>query len=115
MFEINCAHHPTTIMQNASKPDFVYKLVPATPPIPDILPKRLPVSSIDETSGFVHLSTANQILGTLNTFFEEHEGIYVLRLSYEKIVANVRWEDPEINVRGPRDERGNFSGQTIHA
>jgi len=40
-------------------PEFVYKITP-TPP-PDPIPEAYPLSDLDRTDGFVHLSTAWQV------------------------------------------------------
>lgn len=87
---------------------FVYKLVPTSSPVPDILPERLPVSDIDEKSGFIHLSTAEQIMGTLKSFFAKDAEVYILRLPLAKIEGDIRWEAPEMDVCGPRDGEGTF-------
>lgn len=47
------------VMAPDDLPKFVYKIVPAAPPEP--LPTEYPLSVLDETDGFVHLSTAEQV------------------------------------------------------
>ncbi|KIJ53726.1 hypothetical protein M422DRAFT_25530 [Sphaerobolus stellatus SS14] len=96
---------------NAPKPTYVYKLVPSSSPVPlstADLPEKLPVSSIDQASGFIHLSTSPQILNTLKWFFKEDEEVYVLRINYDKFESQIRWEDPKAEVCGPRAGEGMF-------
>lgn len=92
----------------ASVPRYVYKLVPSDAPIPESLPDKLPVSNLDQQSGFVHLSTALQIPNTLKFFFKDEPLVYVLRIEYEKIEADIRWESPDAKVCGPRGGEGMF-------
>lgn len=97
----------------AIDPTYIYKLVSSSSHIPlDIsdLPLRLPVSSFDEESGFIHLSTSVQVLNTLKWFFDEQKTVYVLRLPYEKLTEDraIRWEDPKGEVCGPRGGEGMF-------
>lgn len=40
-------------------PTYVYKIVPTAPPEP--FPAENPLSELDQTDGFVHLSTAVQV------------------------------------------------------
>ncbi|KAI5114589.1 hypothetical protein M0805_007854, partial [Coniferiporia weirii] len=58
--------------------------------------------------GFVHLSTAPQVPGTLKFFFADDPRVYVLRLKYDELEANIRWEDPKAEVCGPRGGEGMF-------
>lgn len=102
-------------MTDNNKPTYVYKLVPYTvdSPIPldsAILPEALPVSTIDQTSGFIHLSTAPQIPGTLTHFFTSNLRVYVLRLRYAPLEerGQIKWESPERDVCGPRPGEGLF-------
>lgn len=90
------------------EPLYVYKLVPASSPVREPLPDRLPVSEIDEKSGFVHLSTAFQVPNTLKFFFQNEPMVYVLRIPYERVASQIRWETPEGNVCGPRPKEGLF-------
>ncbi|CAL1711170.1 unnamed protein product [Somion occarium] len=92
----------------SSKPSYVYKLIPSSAVPPDPLPERLPVSELDQTSGFIHLSTAKQIPGTLKYFFREDSRVYVLRIPYDAIDKDMKWEDPKAEVCGPRGGEGLF-------
>lgn len=43
-------------------PKYIYKILPSPPQDP--LPKEFPLSQLDANDGFVHLSTATQVLNT---------------------------------------------------
>ncbi|KAL2823669.1 hypothetical protein BDW59DRAFT_148462 [Aspergillus cavernicola] len=90
------------------EPTYLYKLVPSTAPVHQPIPDRLPVSEIDQQSGFVHLSTALQVPNTLKLFFKDEPLVYVLRIPYESVARDIRFEDPEGRVCGPRPEEGLF-------
>ncbi|TEB35613.1 hypothetical protein FA13DRAFT_1360572 [Coprinellus micaceus] len=83
-----------------SPPTYIYKIVPASSAPPDPLPDRLPVSNLDATDGFIHLSTAKQVARTLDRYFNGtgNERIYLLRLDYAKIKGHVKWETPQGGV-----------------
>ncbi|GAQ38991.1 hypothetical protein AtubIFM55763_002492 [Aspergillus tubingensis] len=91
-----------------AEPLYVYKLIPSTSPVREPLPDRLPVSELDEKSGFVHLSTAFQVPNTLKMFFKDEPLVYVLRIPFEGIAGQVRWENPDGTVCGPRPKEGLF-------
>ncbi|RDW93902.1 DUF952 domain-containing protein [Aspergillus mulundensis] len=93
---------------SGSEPSFLYKLVPSTAPVREPLPDRLPVSELDEKSGFVHLSTALQVPNTLKFFFKDEPLVYVLRIPYDRVAQDIRFEDPEGRVCGPRPDEGLF-------
>lgn len=78
-----------------SKPTYMYKLVPTSSPVPDEIPDVLPLSELDATSGFIHLSTAAQVQNTLRHFFADQDAVYVLRLIYAHVEKEIRWEDPQ--------------------
>ncbi|KAG2357379.1 hypothetical protein BDR07DRAFT_374436 [Suillus spraguei] len=91
-----------------TKPTYVYKLVSSSAAPPDPLPSRLPVSDLDQASGFVHLSTARQVPNTLKFFYKDHTKVYVLRIPYDPVEKNIKWEDPKAEVCGPRGGEGMF-------
>ncbi|THU93829.1 hypothetical protein K435DRAFT_182854 [Dendrothele bispora CBS 962.96] len=99
-------------MSSDSKPNYVYKIVPSSSPVPELpnLPERLPVSDLDQSSGFIHLSTASQIPSTLKFFFKDDTSVYILRLPYDVLEDQklIRWEDPKAEVCGPRGGEGMF-------
>jgi len=90
------------------QPTYIYKLLPPTSPLPDPLPEKLPLSELDATSGFIHLSTAKQIPGTLKHFFGGDDKVYVLRIKYTTVEKNIKWEDPNAEVCGERGGEGFF-------
>ena len=92
----------------SGKPSFVYKLVPSSSPPPEPVPEVLPVSALDVTSGFIHLSTAVQIPGTLKRFFADDTRVYILKLPYDAIEKDIRWESPNGDVCGERGGEGMF-------
>lgn len=89
-------------------PLYLYKLFPSSSPVREPLPERLPVSDIDEKSGFIHLSTAFQVPNTLDAFFKNELMVYVLRIPYSNVLEDIRWESPEGTVCGPRPKEGLF-------
>ncbi|TFK43391.1 hypothetical protein BDQ12DRAFT_674905 [Crucibulum laeve] len=91
-----------------SRPTYVYKLVPSSAPPPTPLPERLPLSFLDSSSGFIHLSTAPQVPGTLKYFFADDSSVYILRVNYKAIESDIRWEDPKAEVCGQRGDEGMF-------
>ncbi|KAJ2930193.1 hypothetical protein H1R20_g6881, partial [Candolleomyces eurysporus] len=75
-------------------PTYIYKIVHSSAgPLPDPLPDRLPVSELDQKDGFIHLSTAKQVEGTLNRYFSGEQKIYLLRLDYSSVKDLIKWED----------------------
>ncbi|KAJ5156144.1 hypothetical protein N7492_008947 [Penicillium capsulatum] len=91
-----------------SQPRYVYKIIPSTAPVREPLPERLPVSELDQSSGFIHLSMAHQVANTLNFFFKEEPLVYILRIEYDRVVQDIRWESPDGKVCGPRPAEGMF-------
>lgn len=90
-----------------AEPLYVYKIVSSSTHVREPLPERLPVSEFDNKSGFVHLSTAFQVQNTLETFFRDELLVYILRIPYEGVAQDIRWETPE-GKRGPRPGEGLF-------
>ena len=79
-----------------SKPlRYLYKLVPSSRPelLPLPLPEKLPLSELDTQSGFIHLSTSAQLPDTVERFFGDETVVHVLRIEYEVIKKNIRWEN----------------------
>jgi uncharacterized protein (DUF952 family) len=76
-----------------SKPTYLYKIIPSSDPPPEPLPEKLPLSSLDSSSGYIHLSSAVQIPGTLKLFFASETLVYILRLKYGILEKDVKWED----------------------
>ncbi|KAF4619900.1 hypothetical protein D9613_005365 [Agrocybe pediades] len=76
-----------------STPTYIYKIVPCTNHMPATLPEALPVSDLDNSSGFIHMSTTHQVPGTLKRFFKDHERVYILRVKYADVEHLVKWEN----------------------
>ncbi|KAL4878403.1 hypothetical protein BJY04DRAFT_112561 [Aspergillus karnatakaensis] len=93
---------------SGTEPSYLYKLIPSTAPVREPIPERLPVSELDQKSGFVHLSTALQVPNTLKYFYKDEPLVYVLRIPYDRVAKDIRFEDPEGRVCGPRPEEGLF-------
>ncbi|EPT05006.1 hypothetical protein FOMPIDRAFT_1045674 [Fomitopsis schrenkii] len=93
-----------------TNPTYIYKLIPSSASLPDPLPAALPVSELDSSSGFIHLSTSKQVPNTLKYFFTDESRVYVLRLAYDPLEVQklVRWEDPKAEACGPRGGEGMF-------
>jgi uncharacterized protein (DUF952 family) len=91
-----------------AKPTYIYKLIPSSAAPPDPLPDSLPVSDLDQTSGFIHLSTSLQVPNTLKFFFKDDPKVYVLRIPYDPVEESIKWEDPKAEVCGPRGGEGVF-------
>ncbi|KAG6817207.1 hypothetical protein H0H87_011565 [Tephrocybe sp. NHM501043] len=80
-------------------PTYIYKIVP-TELIVLPLPDKLPLSPLDTNDGFIHLSTAKQLPGTLGRFFASEANVYILRIEYTRVKKDIRWEDPRGNKPG---------------
>lgn len=76
-------------------PNYLYKLVPSNAAPADPLPEELPLSELDQNSGFIHLSTAVQVPGTLRHFFADEERVYILKIPFEPLKEKIRWESPD--------------------
>ena len=98
----------STTIAEGRKPTYIYKIVPYTAPPPTPLPTTLPVSELDNNSGFIHLSTALQIPNTLRFFFGNDPSVYILRIPYDPVEKDIKWEDPKAEVCGPRAGEGMF-------
>ncbi|KAJ5609713.1 hypothetical protein N7528_010280 [Penicillium herquei] len=95
-------------MAGSDLPRYIYKIVPSAAPVHEPLPERLPVSELDQDSGFIHLSTAAQVPNTLKFFFKDEPLIYLLRIDYQYVSQDIRWESPDGKVCGPRPGEGLF-------
>ncbi|KAJ7699948.1 hypothetical protein B0H17DRAFT_925709 [Mycena rosella] len=91
-----------------SAPTYIYKIIPSSSPVPDPLPELLPLSELDATSGFIHLSTSLQVPGTLKHFYAETPEVYICRIRYASVEKDVKWWDPNAEVCGPRGSEGMF-------
>ena len=68
----------------APTPTYLYKILPTPPPSP--LPSRLPLSDLDRSDGYIHLSTATQVPGTADKWFNDYEELWLLKIRYEDLV-----------------------------
>ncbi|PFH52856.1 hypothetical protein AMATHDRAFT_189062 [Amanita thiersii Skay4041] len=91
-----------------AEPAYLYKIVSSHTPPPDPLPQRLPLSDLDVASGFIHLSTATQVKGTVKCFFEGEPRVFLLKISFERVKGNIKWEDPHKHVQGDVNTDGRF-------
>ena len=91
-----------------TQPRYIYKIIPSSASVHEPLPERLPVSELDQSSGFIHLSMANQLLNTLKWFFKDEPLVYILRIEYDRVVQDIRWESPDRKICGPRPGEGLF-------
>ena len=69
---------------------YLYKILTAAPPSP--LPKAVELSPLDISSGFIHLCTATQTVGVIERFMPESEELWLLRVLYDKVEKDVKWE-----------------------
>lgn len=79
-------------------PNFVYKIYPLTEsyqiPIAHKSDFTFPQDSLDKSSGYFHMSSKDQLPGILNLFFDSHERVQIVKISYSKLSAaeTVKWE-----------------------
>lgn len=50
-------------------------------------------AAIDRKDGFLHLSTREQVAGTLATHYAERDGLVLLAISAEAVQPDLRWEE----------------------
>jgi len=89
-------------------PTYIYKLIPSSSAPPSPLPPVLPVSALDERDQFLHLSTSKQVPRTLKLYFKDEVKVYVLRIPYERVIKDIRWEDSKGAAPGPVGAEGMF-------
>ena len=53
---------------------------------------RFAGSPLDRADGFIHMSTADQVAGTLAAHFAGVEGLVLLRMNVAAIESEIRWE-----------------------
>jgi uncharacterized protein (DUF952 family) len=54
-----------------------------------------------ETEGFIHCSLAEQVEGTLESFFPSRGGLVLLEIDVEKLRPELRYENGYPHVYGP--------------
>ena len=52
----------------------------------------VPLNDLDKKDGFVHLSTVDQVLGTLNRYFFVEQNPLILILDRDRLEKKLRWE-----------------------
>jgi uncharacterized protein (DUF952 family) len=50
-------------------------------------------SALDRADGFIHMSTADQVAGTLAAHFAGVEGLVLLRIDPDRVAPDVKWEE----------------------
>ncbi|KAF2469334.1 uncharacterized protein BDR25DRAFT_263832 [Lindgomyces ingoldianus] len=86
-------------------PKYLYKILPSAPPTP--LPPRLPLSDLDRTDGYIHLSTAEQVPGTAEKFFSGFEELWLLKIEYRVLAKD---EGKEAGGDGAEGKEGDKKG-----
>ncbi|QDS72157.1 hypothetical protein FKW77_004472 [Venturia effusa] len=71
-------------------PIYIWKILDSDP---NPLPEGLPLSDLDRSDGFIHLSTADQVPGTCDRFFSAAQTLYLLRIPLERVESRIKWED----------------------
>ena len=54
--------------------------------------ENIPLNNLDKRDGFVHLSTVEQVLETLNRYFVVEQKPLILILDRERLQKKLRWE-----------------------
>ena len=79
-------------------PKFVYKIYPKTKsfeiPVQYASDFTFPQDKLDQSSGYFHMSSKDQLPGTLGYFFDSHESVQILKIDYGKLstAKTVKWE-----------------------
>ncbi len=72
--------------------DFVYKVLRAPQWRAALAQGAVCGSPDDLRDGFIHLSTRDQLAGTLERHFAGEAGLVVLEIAAERLSAGLRWE-----------------------
>src|SRR5690606_10521376 len=56
---------------------------------------ELPWSELDRRDGFVHLSRAEQVAGTLARYFAGRDDLFLLTIACDRLEGELRFEAPE--------------------
>ena len=69
--------------------EFVFKInrFPPDSTLPNIEP-----TDLDNQSGFIHLSTGQQIPQTCDRFFSNVDVVYIIKFRYSKLESAMKWE-----------------------
>ena len=68
---------------------FVFKIVSSDP---NLSGNHIERSELDKQSGFIHLSTGEQIPRTCNLFFADSDSLYIIKFPYAKLQSSIKWE-----------------------
>ena len=88
-------------------PNFVYKIYPNTDsfkiPNPHTSDFAFPLDELDKSSDYFHMSSKDQLPGTLRFFFNSHEVVQLLKIDYGKLskAETVKWELADDNNAYP--------------
>jgi len=80
------------------KPLYLYKILPSASPPPDPLPAALPLSPLDASDGYIHLSTAEQTPATASRFFAGESTLYILKIEYVRVEPDIKWEEASSGI-----------------
>lgn len=72
--------------------DIVYKILPQADWLALERDGQLPLTGTDARDGFVHLSTAQQLAGTLQQHFAGADNLVLLALDATQIATDLKWE-----------------------
>jgi uncharacterized protein (DUF952 family) len=76
-----------TEVNMAENVEFVYKIYLEHPP-----EKDSQLSELDTKSGYIHLSTEDQIPITANLFFNKQQTLWLRKISFESIKSRSKWD-----------------------
>ena len=98
VFKFSAHRIMTVVPPPIPSPKFVYKIYPNSKsfeiPIPYALDFTFPQDNLDQSSGYFHMSSKDQLPGTLAFFFDSHETVQILKIDYGKLstAKTVKWE-----------------------
>ena len=75
-----------------SKPEFVYRLATGAEWVEAQKTGRVPLRSIDEKDGYIHLSTRDQLLETARLHFADAKDLLALEIPLQPIASHVKFE-----------------------
>jgi uncharacterized protein (DUF952 family) len=79
-------------------PQYLYKILPSSAQPPTPLLSALPLSPLDAADGYIHLSTATQMPATANRFFANEATLYILKVEYTRVAADIKWEEAKSGI-----------------
>ncbi|SCV71604.1 BQ2448_3192 [Microbotryum intermedium] len=107
---------------SSAPPTYVYKLVTHPTvnqryafPIPIPASHKFAISEVDAKDGFIHLSTAAQVQGTLERFFPQDQVVTLLKVDYGRLAGFkvVKWEKASNGQEYPHLYAANLEGEYI--